>query len=72
LKQFFTSSTETSLKDQRSGLLALLNINPFDYFKKSVAYLGEVLTDPLTKNQSLITTIMEVFSNIPREDLKRA
>jgi hypothetical protein len=24
------------------------------------------------KNQSLITTIMEVFSNIPREDLKRA
>jgi hypothetical protein len=37
-----------------------------------VAYLGEVLTDPLTKNQSLITTIIEVFSNIPREDLKRA
>jgi hypothetical protein len=37
----------------------------------SVAYLGEVLTDPLTKKQSLITTIMEVFSNIPREDLKR-
>jgi hypothetical protein len=30
------------------------------------------LTDPLTKKQSLITTIMEVFSNIPREDLKRA
>jgi hypothetical protein len=37
-----------------------------------VAYLGEVLTDPLTKKQSLITTIMEVFSNIPREGLKRA
>ncbi len=37
-----------------------------------MAYLGEVLTDPLTKNQSLITTIMEVFSNILREDLKRA
>jgi hypothetical protein len=37
-----------------------------------VANLGEVLTDPLTKKQSLITTIMEVFSNIPREDLKRA
>jgi hypothetical protein len=38
-----------------------------------VAYLGEVLTDPLTKKtQSLITTIMEVFSNISREDLKRA
>jgi hypothetical protein len=29
-----------------------------------VAYLGEVLTDPLTKNQSLITTIKEFFSNI--------
>jgi hypothetical protein len=37
-----------------------------------VAYLGEVLTDPLPKNQSLIPTIMEVFSNIPREDRKRA
>jgi hypothetical protein len=34
--------------------------------------LGEVLTDPLTKKQSLITTIMEVFSNIPREATKRA
>jgi hypothetical protein len=37
-----------------------------------VAYLGEVLPDLLTKKQSLITTIIEVFSNIPREDLKRA
>jgi hypothetical protein len=37
-----------------------------------VAYLGEVLTDPLTKKQSLITNIMEVFSNIPREATKRA
>jgi hypothetical protein len=38
-----------------------------------VAYLGEVLTDPLTKKkQSLITTIMEVFSNIPREATKSA
>jgi hypothetical protein len=37
-----------------------------------VAYLGEVLADPFTEKQSLITTIMEVFSNIPREDLKRA
>jgi hypothetical protein len=37
-----------------------------------VAYLGEVLTDPLTKKQSLITTIKEVFSNIPREATKRA
>ncbi len=37
-----------------------------------MAYLEEVLTDPLTKKQSLITTIMEVFSNIPREATKRA
>jgi hypothetical protein len=37
-----------------------------------VAYLGEVLTDPLAKKQSLTTTIMKVFSNIPREYLKRA
>jgi hypothetical protein len=37
-----------------------------------VAYLGEVLKDPLTKKQSLITTIMEVFSNILREVAKRA
>jgi hypothetical protein len=37
-----------------------------------VAYLGEVLTDPLTKKQSLITTIKEFFSNIPREATKRA
>jgi hypothetical protein len=37
-----------------------------------VAYLGEVLTDPVTKKQSLITNIMEVFSNIPREAAKRA
>jgi hypothetical protein len=37
-----------------------------------VAYLGEVLTDPLTKKQSLITIVTEVFSMIPMEDLKRA
>jgi hypothetical protein len=38
-----------------------------------VGYLGEILTDPLTeKNQSLINTIMEVFSSIPREATKRA
>jgi hypothetical protein len=36
-----------------------------------VAYL-EVFTDPLPKKQSMITTIMEVFSNIPREATKRA
>jgi hypothetical protein len=37
-----------------------------------VAYLGEVLTDPLTKKQSLTTTIKEFFSNIPREGTKMA
>jgi hypothetical protein len=37
-----------------------------------VAYLREVLTDPLTKKQSLITTIKEFFSNIPREATKMA
>jgi hypothetical protein len=37
-----------------------------------VAYLGEVLTDTPTKKQSLITTIMEFFSNIPREATKMA
>jgi hypothetical protein len=37
-----------------------------------VACLGEVLTDPLTKKQSLITTIKEFFSNIPREATKMA
>jgi hypothetical protein len=38
-----------------------------------VAYLGEVLTEPLTqKKQSLVTTIMEVFSSIPRKATKRA
>jgi hypothetical protein len=72
LKQFSTFSTETCLKEQRSGLLALFILIHLTI--SSVAYLGEVLTDPLTKKQSLITTIMEVlvFSNIPREDLKRA
>jgi hypothetical protein len=36
-----------------------------------VAYLREILADPLTKKQSLIATIMEVFNNIPREAIKR-
>jgi hypothetical protein len=36
-----------------------------------VAYLGEVLTDHI-KKQSLITTIKEFFSNIPREATKMA
>ena len=47
-----------------------LDINPFDYLKCGVSRRG--LTDPLTKKQSLITTIMEVFSNIPRKATKRA
>jgi len=37
-----------------------------------VAYLGEELTDSHIRKQSLITTVMEVFSNIPREATKRA
>jgi hypothetical protein len=37
-----------------------------------VAYLGEVLTDPLTKKQSLITTIKDFFSNIPRAGAEAA
>jgi hypothetical protein len=37
-----------------------------------MAYLGEVLTDPLTKKLSLITTIKEFSSKIPREATKMA
>ncbi len=70
MKQFSTSSTETGLKGWRSGLLALMMLIYLTII--SVAYLGEVLTDPLTKKQFLITTIMEVFSNIPRETATRA
>ena len=40
------------------------DINPFDYLKCGVSRRGI--------NQSLITTIMEVFSNIPREVTKSA
>jgi hypothetical protein len=48
-----------------------LDINPFDYLKCGVSR-GGINRSSHKKNQSLITTIMEVFSNIPREDLKRA
>jgi hypothetical protein len=48
-----------------------LHINAFHYLKCGIS-IGEVLTDTLTKKQSLTTTIKEVFSSIPREDLKRA
>jgi hypothetical protein len=37
-----------------------------------VAFIVEVLTDPRTKKLSLVTTIMEVLSNVPREATKRA
>jgi hypothetical protein len=36
-----------------------------DYLKCGVS-IGEVLTDPLTKKQSLITTIKKFFCNIPQ------
>jgi hypothetical protein len=47
-----------------------LDINPFDYLKYGVSRRG--INRSSHKKQSLITTIMEDFSNIPREDLKRA
>jgi hypothetical protein len=48
-----------------------LDINPFDYLKCGVSRRG-IKRSSHTKKQSLITTIMEVFSNIPREATKRA
>jgi hypothetical protein len=47
-----------------------LDINPFAYLKCGVSRRG--INRSSHKKQSLITTIMEVFINIPREDLKRA
>jgi hypothetical protein len=47
-----------------------LDINPFEYLNCGVSRRG--INRSSHKKQSLITTIMEVFSNIPREDLKRA
>jgi hypothetical protein len=47
-----------------------LDINPYDYLKCGVPSRGT--NRPSHKKQSLITTIMEVFSNIPREATKRA
>jgi hypothetical protein len=43
-----------------------LDINPFDYLKCGVSRRG-INRFSHEKKQSLITTIMEVFSNIPRE-----
>jgi hypothetical protein len=48
-----------------------LYINPFDYFKCGVSRRG-INRSSHKKKQFRITTIMEVFSIIPREDLKRA
>jgi hypothetical protein len=43
-----------------------LDINPFDYLKCGVSRRG-INRSSHKKKQFLITTIMEVFSNIPRE-----
>jgi hypothetical protein len=48
-----------------------LDINPFDYLKCGVSR-RDINRSSYKKKQSLITTIMEVFSNIPREATKRA
>jgi hypothetical protein len=47
------------------------DINPFDYLKCGVSRRG-INRSSHIKKQSLISTIMEVFSNIPREATKRA
>jgi hypothetical protein len=47
------------------------DINPFDYLKCGVSRRG-ISRSYDTKKQSLITTTMAVFSNIPREAAKRA
>jgi hypothetical protein len=46
------------------------DINPLDYLKCGISRRG--INRSFHKKQSLITTIMEVFSNIPREVAKRA
>jgi hypothetical protein len=48
-----------------------LHINPFDYLKYGVFRRG-INRSSHKKKLSLTTTIMEVFSNIPREATKRA
>jgi hypothetical protein len=48
-----------------------LDIDTFDYLKCGVSRRG-INRSSHTKKQSLIPTIMEVFSNIPREATKRA
>jgi hypothetical protein len=48
-----------------------LHINPFDYLKCGVSRRGINRASHI-KKQSMISTIMEVFSNIHREATKRA
>ncbi len=48
-----------------------IDINPFDNLKCGVSRRG-INGSSHQQKQSLITTIMEVFSNIPREATKRA
>jgi hypothetical protein len=48
-----------------------LDINPFDYLKCGLSRRG-INRYSHKKKLSLITTIMEVLSNIPREAPKRA
>jgi hypothetical protein len=48
-----------------------LDINPFDYLKCGISRRG-INRSSHKKNQSLVTSIMEIFSNIPREATKRA
>jgi hypothetical protein len=45
------------------------DINPFDYLKCGISRIDSNRSSH--KKQSLIATIMEVFSNIPREAAKR-
>jgi len=47
------------------------DINPFDYLKCGVSRRG-INRSSHKKNQSLITTIKEFLSNIPREATKKA
>jgi hypothetical protein len=47
-----------------------LHITPFDFLKCGVSRRG-INRSSHIKKQSLITTIMEAFSNIPREATKR-
>ncbi len=47
-----------------------LDINPFDYLKCGVSRRG-INRPSHKKKQFLITTIMEIFSNILREAIKR-